>query len=151
MVGVAFNTGHHFGVNDILGVTLVHKNVVSEVAMFGPRMHPGCFKSVLLLEDGVGNKLLLSTKLQQQAPVVVAVTNVSAKYSFPGICILAHSGIEITRVLWRQLRSCLFLQVQIEELERTHRKVWHAVYFSESAWTSCGQNDRLADFPVWRR
>ena len=33
--------------------------------MFGPRMHPGCFKSVLLLEDGVGDdKLQLSAKLQ---------------------------------------------------------------------------------------
>ena len=32
--------------------------------MFGPRMPPGCFKSVLLLEDGVGDeKLLLSAKL----------------------------------------------------------------------------------------
>ena len=62
-------------------------------------MHPGCFKSVLLLKDGVGDhKLLLSAKLQQQAPIVIAVTNtVSAKYSFPGIWILAHSSIEITK------------------------------------------------------
>ena len=44
--------------------------------MFGPRMHPGCFKSVLFLEDGVGgDELLLSAKLQQQALVIVAVTN----------------------------------------------------------------------------
>ena len=67
--------------------------------MFGPRMHPGCFKSVLLLEDGVGDdKLLLSAKLQQQAPIVIVVANAtSAKYYFPGICILAHSSIEITK------------------------------------------------------
>ena len=67
--------------------------------MFGARIHPGCFTSVLLLEDGVGDdKLPLSAKLQQQAPVVFAVTNaVSAKYSFPGICILAHSSIETTK------------------------------------------------------
>ena len=99
MVGVAFNGGHHFGVNDVLEVTLVHKDVVNEVPMFGQGMHPGCLKSVILLEDGVSDdKLLLSAKLQLQAPVVIAVTNaVSAKYSFPGICILAHSSIEITK------------------------------------------------------
>ena len=63
--------------------------------MFGPRMHLGYFKFVLLLEDSAGyDKLLLSAKLQQQAPVVVAVTKaVFAKYSFPAMCILAHLGI----------------------------------------------------------
>ena len=45
MVGVVFSTGHHFGVNDVLEVTPVHKDVVNEVPMFGPRMHSGCFKS----------------------------------------------------------------------------------------------------------
>ena len=99
MVGVAFRTGHHFGVNDVLEVTVVHKVLVNEVSIFGPRMHPGYFKPVFLLEDGVGdNMLLLSAKLQQQAPVVVAVTNsMSVKYSFLGICILACSSIEITK------------------------------------------------------
>ena len=96
LVGVAFSAGHHFGVNDVLEVTLVRKDIVNEVPIFGPRLHPGCFKSVLLLEDGVGDdKLVLSEKLQQQVPVVFAVTNdVSAKYSFLGIYILAHSSIE---------------------------------------------------------
>ena len=66
--------------------------------MFGPRMYPGCFKSVLLLEDGVGDdKLLLSAKVQQQAPVVAVTNTVSTKYSFTGFCILAHSSIEITK------------------------------------------------------
>ena len=67
--------------------------------MFELKMHPCCFKSVFLLEDGVGDyKLLLSAKLQQQAPIVIAVTNTaSAKYSFPEICILAHFSIEITK------------------------------------------------------
>ena len=62
-------------------------------------MHSSCFKPVLLLEDGVDDdKLLLSAKLQQQAPVVVAVTNaMSAKYSFPGICALAYSSIELIK------------------------------------------------------
>ena len=99
MVGVAFSAGHHFGVNDVLEVTLVHKDIVNDVLMFGLRMHPGCFKSVLLLEDGVGNsKLLLSAKLQQQAPIILTVTSdISAKYSFSEICIFAHSSIEITK------------------------------------------------------
>ena len=50
--------------------------------MFGPRMHPGCFKSVLSLEDGAG---------------AATVTAVPSKYSSPGICILAHSSHEITK------------------------------------------------------
>ena len=76
----------------------MHKVVVNEMLMFGPRMHPSCFRSVLFLEDGIGDyKLQLSAKLRQQAPVVVAVTNtMSAKYSFPEICILTNSSIEIT-------------------------------------------------------
>lgn len=67
--------------------------------MFGLRMHAGSFKTVPLLEDGVGDdELLLSAKLQQQAPIVIAVSNtVSAKYSFPGNCVLAHSGVEVTK------------------------------------------------------
>ena len=87
-----------FGVNDALEVTLLHKDVVNQVPMFGLRMHPGFFfKFGLLLENGVrDDKLLLRENLPQKTPVVVAVTNaVFAKYSFPGICILAHSSIEI--------------------------------------------------------
>ena len=64
-----------------LEVTLVHKDIVNEVPMFGLRMHPGCFAERWCW--------------WWQAPVVIAVTNVvSAKYSFPGICILAHSSTE---------------------------------------------------------
>ena len=46
--------------------------------------------------------------------------------------------IEITKdyhqgVLWRQLlsssKTCLFLQVQLEELEYSHWKAWHTTYF----------------------
>ena len=99
MVGMAFSAGHHFGVNDVFHVTLVHKNVVNEVPKFGPRMHPVCFKSVLLPTAGVGDdKLLLRAMIQQQTPVVTIVINaVSSKYCFPGICILAHSSIGITK------------------------------------------------------
>ena len=78
---------------------LVYKDVVNELPMFGPKMHPGCLKSVHLVEDGIGeDKLMLSAKLQQQEPFVVGVTDaVSAKYSFPGIWILAYSSNEITK------------------------------------------------------
>ena len=167
MVGEAFSTGHHCGVNDVLEVIFVHKDKVNEVPIFRPIMHLGFFKSFLLLEDDVsGGKLLLSAKLQQQAPAVVAFTNaVSAKYTFPGICILAHSNIEITKdyhlVICRdalettaelQVELVFFLQVRLEELERTHWKAWNAIYFlEESAWTSYGRNNRLPDFPAWMR
>lgn len=99
MAGVTFCTGYHFGVKDVFEVSLVYNNVVHEMPMFEPRMHPGCFKIVFLLEDGVDNvKLMLSAKLQLQGPVFIAATNaVSEKYSFPGICNLANSGIETAK------------------------------------------------------
>ena len=98
MVGETFSVGYHFGVNDFLDVKLMHKHVPNEGPMIWPRMHPGCFKSVLLLEDVGDDKFLLSAKLQQKATIVVAVTKaVSATYFLPGICILAHSSIEINK------------------------------------------------------
>ena len=98
MVGVAFSVRHHFGVNDVLEIMLVHKDVVNKVPIFGLRMHPGCFKSVLLLEDGIGDdQLILSAKLQQQAPVVAVTNAVSAKYAFSGTWNLTHSCTEITK------------------------------------------------------
>ena len=104
MVGVTFSTGHHFDVNDILEVTLVHKDIVNEVTMFGPRMYPGCFKSVLLLEDGVGDaKLLLSAKLKHllslQLPTSCLPSTPFQESTSPRI-ITSSTG-----VLSRQLRS----------------------------------------------
>ena len=166
MVSVAFSARYHFDVNDVLEVTLVHKDVVNEVWMFGPRLYPDCFKSVLLLEDGADDdKLLLSVKLQQQAPVVVAFTNVvSAKYSFPEICILAHSSTEITKdyhlVCKGALETAAELRVELVFFCRFSLKSWSVytekrgillIFSEEDAWTSCSRNVQLVDFPVWRR
>ena len=62
-------------------------------------MHPGCFQTVFLLEDGVcDDELLLCAELQQQVPIVIAVSNpMAAEYPFPGVCIFAHSGTEIAK------------------------------------------------------
>ena len=61
MVGVAFSTGLHFGVNDVLEVTLVHKDVVQEMPMFAPSMHSVCLP--FCWKNGVGDdKLLLRAK-----------------------------------------------------------------------------------------
>ena len=38
---------------DIFQFKLAHKNIITEVPMFGLRRYPGCFQSVILLEDGV--------------------------------------------------------------------------------------------------
>ena len=155
MVGVTFGDGYQIGVNDVLEVTLLHKNIVNEVLLLGLWMHPGFFKYVFLLEDGVGNdKLLLSAKLQ------LSRCRCSNK-RFSVICTLAHSNIEITKDCHLKgcygdscgapSRTCLFLEVQVEELERTHWKAWHIAYFStEDSLISCGWNDQLADFPVRR-
>ena len=54
-----------------------------------------------MLEDGVG--VLVMTRycsvqsLSSKRPLSLQLPIVSAKYSFPGICILAHSSIEITK------------------------------------------------------
>ena len=112
MGGVAFSTGNPFGVYDVLDVMLLHKDVVNKVPIFGPRMHPGCFKSVLLLEDGVDDdNVLLSVELQQQTLVVVAITNaLSPKYFFPGICILAHSERTQQSASWPTLKELINMQ-----------------------------------------
>ena len=89
-------------------------------------MYPGCFAG-----SGVGDdKLLLSAKLQQQAPVVIAVTNaMSVKYSFPGICFLAHSSIEITKdyllvVCRGTLETAAELQVELVFFWQFSSKSW---------------------------
>lgn len=70
------------------------------------------------------DKLLLSAKLQQQAPVVAVSNAVSAKYSFPGNCILAHSGVEVTKdnqlICRDALKEASERRVELGESERTH-------------------------------
>ena len=99
MISVTFCAGHHSGVQDVLEVSLAHYDMVDEVPMFGPGMHPGCLQAVFLLEDGVcDGELLLCTELQQQAPVVIAVTNTMfPNDSFPSFRIFAHPGVEVTK------------------------------------------------------
>ena len=157
MVSVAFSAGHHFDLNDVLEVMLVRKDIVNYVRIFGLKMHQGCFKSVLLLEDGV-DKLLLSAKLQQQVPIVCQVLLSQNLHLGP----LKHWNYQGLSLCYLQgcfgdkcgtlSRTCLFLQVQLKELERTHWKAWLTTYFpGEGTWTSCGQNDLMADFPAWRQ
>ena len=65
--------------------------------MFRPRVHPGGFQAVFLLEGCVGDgELVLCAELEQEAPVVVTVTNaVSSKDSFPGLRIPPNSSVEV--------------------------------------------------------
>ena len=67
--------------------------------VFRPRVHPGCFQTIFLLEGSVSDdEMLLCAEFQQKASVVIAISNaVFPKDSFPGLCILTHSGIEITK------------------------------------------------------
>ena len=116
-------------------------------------MHPGCFKSVFLLEDGVGDdKLLLSAKLQLQASVVAAVTNaVSDKNSFPGICILVHSNIEITKdynlvICWDALVTAAELRVEFVFFCRGSSKSWNVHTENRGITLIFQRNDRLANF-----
>ena len=52
------------------------QDVVREVRVFGAWVPPCCLEPILLLEQGVGDdELMLRTKLQKQAPVVIAVAN----------------------------------------------------------------------------
>lgn len=63
VASVSFCTGHHFGAKDVFDVSMVYNNIVYEVPVFGSWTYPGCFKTDLLLEDGVDDdKLWLSAK-----------------------------------------------------------------------------------------
>lgn len=48
---MTFCPWHHFGKHDVFQVTLTHYDIVNEVPMSRPRMHPGSFQSVVLLKD----------------------------------------------------------------------------------------------------
>ena len=102
--------------------------------MFRPRVHPGGFQAVFLLEGCVGDgELVLCAELEQEAPVVVTVTNaVSSKDSFPGLRIPPNSSVEVakdedlrlqgccSRVCADRNRRCLCPQGLPEEWERRH-------------------------------
>ena len=62
-------------------------------------MHPSSFLAVFLLKDCVGyGKLVLCTELEQEAPVVVTVTNgVSSEDSLPGLRVLPNSSVEVAK------------------------------------------------------
>ena len=125
MVVVAFTTGYQFGVNDVLEVTLVHKDVVNELPMFGLRMYPSCFKSVILLE------MVLWWQVVAQCKAPAASTRCRwsyqrrvCKYSFPGICILAHSSIEITKDYHLVVETVAELRVELVFFCRFSLKSW---------------------------
>ena len=65
--------------------------------MFAPRMHPGCFQAITLLEDCFSNdKLALTAELKQEVPIVITVTNAgTTKHSFPGHRDPPNSIIEV--------------------------------------------------------
>ena len=60
-------------------------------------MHPGSFQAVLLLKDCVGDdKLVLCAELEQEAPIVVTVTDtMSSEDSLPRLTVLPNSGVEV--------------------------------------------------------
>ena len=67
--------------------------------MFSQRVHPSSFQAVFLLKDCVGDgKLVLRTELEQEAPVVLTVTNaVSSEDSLPGLRVLPNSSVEVAK------------------------------------------------------
>ena len=55
---------------------LPSQDVVPEVSVFGAWVPPCCLELILLLEQSVGDDvLILRTELQKQAPIVIAVAN----------------------------------------------------------------------------
>ena len=67
--------------------------------MFLPRVHPGSFQAVFLLKDCVvDDKLVLCAELEQEAPIVVTVTNaMSSEDSLPGLTVLPNSSVEVAK------------------------------------------------------
>ena len=55
VVGAALCTGRSSHVKNFFQILLAHKHIVKKMPMFGPRMHPGCFLAIFLLEDCVCN------------------------------------------------------------------------------------------------
>ena len=75
-------------------------------------MHPGCIQAIILLEDCISNgELALSAELEQEATIVMTVTNaVPSKDSFPGNCVPHNSSSEVA--LFQDLIICKsFVQI----------------------------------------
>lgn len=98
-------------------------------------MGRGCiqvvFRMSFLLEDGIGDdKLLFHAKLKQQAPIFVAVSDaVSTKNSFPGNCVLAHSGVKVPKdyyfvVCRGALEEAAKLGIELVLVRRFSLKSW---------------------------
>ena len=86
VVSAALRTGHHTRALNFFQAPLAHMHIAKKMPMLGPKMHASCFRAIFLLKDCfVNGKLVLSAKLEQEAPIVITVTNaVPTKYSFPG-------------------------------------------------------------------
>ena len=76
VVSAALRIWHHSRVKNVFRVPLAHKYIVKKMPMFGPRTHQNCYQAIFLLEDCNGNaKLVLSAKLEQELPIIIAAKN----------------------------------------------------------------------------
>ena len=78
---------HQPRVKNVFQVPLAHKDIVLKMPILGPKMHPGCFQAILLLEYCIGNSnWALSAELEKEAPIVIAVAiDVPINDSLPGL------------------------------------------------------------------
>lgn len=84
--GLTFCTGHHFSVRDVFDASLVHKDVVYIVQMFGPCMHPGGWNMLVVITSYCSVQ-----SSSRKRPLLLHL-------STPCICILTYADIKLATI-----------------------------------------------------
>ena len=83
----------------VFQILLMHRHIVKNMQMFGPRMHPSSFQVVFLLGNSIDNgELVLCEELKQEAHIVITVTNtVHVKDTHTGRRASPNSSVDVVK------------------------------------------------------
>ena len=89
------------------GVVVKKTRIARKMPMFWPRIQPGCFQAIFLLEDCARYcKMALCAELMQEASIVITVTSsLLTMDSFP--CHWDHPNSSIDVAMYQDLITCM--------------------------------------------
>ena len=109
----------------IIQVTAPDIDVVNEVPVFGPGMHPRSLVNVTVLEESVcdGNTQFRAGRKQPETAAIHVANTMMSNDSMPYALISAYPGIEIA-----QQYDFVFLQNSSEgEIQRVIKAIFHII------------------------
>ena len=98
MICRSLSSAHNPGDQDVCDIALANQNIVEDVPMARPGVHPRSFVFVAELEHSIrDNKLVISAGCQQTEAVVIANANaMPTNDASPKLPVSAHPRIKIT-------------------------------------------------------